>query len=680
MFDFFEKLFSSEFMPHGECYLWQPDILWLHVISDAVTALSFFSIPFALFYLMKKRQDLVYNRLLFLFGGFILLCGATHIMGIWTVWFGTYRLAGIIKMLTAVFSIATALVIWPNINWLVRFPSPIELQKVNVLLQDEIEERKQIERKLKKHREDLEEMVQERTKTLEMTNQILRSEVAHREEAERKSKKSEEQYHELFDKYRDLYENAPDMYLSVNEETQRIVECNQTLAEELGMDKSEIIDTPIQELYCAESYKKVQEVTREFKENGRVRNVELCVKRKDGSHIDVMLNASAVRDEQGNMVKSRSSWRDVTAVKMASQAVQDSVARMSAILETAADAIVTTDCSGHIESFNPAAECIFGYSAEEVINRNIKMLMPAPYRENHDTYMKNYLETGEAKIIGHGREVEGRRRNGEVFPMDLSVSEYEVDGERRFTAIIRDITERKQLQRIKNDFVSIVSHELRTPITSINGSLGAISAGTVGELSDIALKMVTIAQRNCERLIRLINDLLDIQKMEAGKYEIHPERIDMVELLGNAIEINNGFAEEHNVSLELVTPDAPCWVQADADRILQVVTNLLSNASKFSPPGSTVTLRADVREAVVRVEVIDQGHGIPKNAQGQIFQKFMQADSSTKRTKGGTGLGLSISKRIIELHEGQIGFESEEEKGTTFYFELPCFTPALQDS
>ncbi len=184
--------------------------------------------------------------------------------------------------------------------------------------------------------------------------------------------------------------------------------------------------------------------------------------------------------------------------------------------------------------------------------------------------------------------------------------------------------------------------------------------------------MANIARRNCERLIRLINDLLDIQKMEAGKFEIHPEPINIIPLLKNAMEVNYGFAGEHNVALELISDSDTCMVMGDPDRLLQVITNLVSNAAKFSPPHEIVTLRAASKEEVVRVEIIDRGKGIPEDARDQIFQKFVQVESAIRRSKGGTGLGLSISRRIVELHEGEIGFESEPGKETTFYFELPC--------
>jgi PAS domain S-box-containing protein len=237
-----------------------------------------------------------------------------------------------------------------------------------------------------------------------------------------------------------------------------------------------------------------------------------------------------------------------------------------------------------------------------------------------------------------------------------------------------DVTALKQVDRIKSEFVSTVSHELRTPLTSIRGSLGLIAGGVGGKVPDAVMTLVEIAKNNCERLIRLINDILDIEKIESGKIQLDLRETALKPLLAQALEANEGFGAEKNVSLRLHCPDETLQVLADSDRLTQVVTNLLSNAMKFSPPNETVEVHVSRAGLGVRVEVRDRGPGIPEEFRKRIFQKFSQADSSDTRQAAGTGLGLNISRAIIERLGGTMGFESEAGAGTVFFFELPLST------
>jgi PAS domain S-box-containing protein len=240
-----------------------------------------------------------------------------------------------------------------------------------------------------------------------------------------------------------------------------------------------------------------------------------------------------------------------------------------------------------------------------------------------------------------------------------------------FFSLGTDITELKRIDRMKTEFISTVSHELRTPLTSIRGSLGLIAGGVAGEAPEAVKNLVGIAKNNCERLIRLINDILDSEKIESGKMSLDLQVVDIKQLVQQALAANEGFAGQHRVTLLLRAPDEPLQVCIDSDRLTQVVTNLLSNAVKFSPPERAVEVRVSRVAQQVRVEVADHGPGIPEEFRGRIFQKFSQADSSDSRQKGGTGLGLNISRALIEKMGGQIGFSSEAGAGATFFFELP---------
>jgi signal transduction histidine kinase len=241
--------------------------------------------------------------------------------------------------------------------------------------------------------------------------------------------------------------------------------------------------------------------------------------------------------------------------------------------------------------------------------------------------------------------------------------------------VMRDITDSKAIERMKAEFVATVSHELRTPITSIRGSLGLIAGGVTGPLADKTRNLVEIALRNSDRLARLINDLLDMEKMETGKMQFELLHHSLTGLIEQAIEANSGYAQSFNIRFALQSAPA-ITVKVDSFRLLQVMNNLLSNAAKFSAPLSTVEIAIVDRIAmdgsrIARVQVTDYGPGIPEEFRARIFQKFSQADSSDKRAKSGTGLGLAICKAIIEQMGGRIGYETEVGVGSTFYFELP---------
>lgn len=375
--------------------------------------------------------------------------------------------------------------------------------------------------------------------------------------------------------------------------------------------------------------------------------------------------------EDGKPLLMSGTHADITDFKRAETALRDQAEHTQAILDNMVDGIITIDRVGNIDSFNPAAEHIFGYAADEVLGRNVKILMPSPYRDAHDTYLHNYQSSRVARIIGIGREVEGQRKDGSLFPMELTVSEISRQGAPFYVGMVRDITERKRVERMKNEFVSTVSHELRTPLTSISGALGLISSGTLGDLSTQAKQMLHIAHKNSQRLTHLINDLLDIEKLAAGKMHFDLQQQALMPVIEQAIEANRPYGTERGVSLVLKAEPAEHKVLVDTYRLIQVLSNLLSNAIKYSPADDTVEIEVQARRDTVRVSVYDRGPGIPPEFQPRIFEKFAQADSSDTRQKGGTGLGLAISKELIGRMGGHIDFATGGERGTVFYFELP---------
>ena len=340
------------------------------------------------------------------------------------------------------------------------------------------------------------------------------------------------------------------------------------------------------------------------------------------------------------------------------------------VLETIADAVITIDENSEIRSFNPAAELIFGYQLEEIIGENVSVLLPESERFSHQKYTDNSTLIS-PRIVNKSRDLVGRKKDGSQFPLELNVAPIKRGDKRGFVGVLRDITERKRIDKMKNEFVSTVSHELRTPLTSIRGSLGLVTGGAMGELSAPVSEMLNIASNNTERLLLLINDILDIQKIESGQMAFKFHSMDVMPFLQKVVDENRVYGEQYGIRFVLKSTVDDACVFADSDRLMQVMANLLSNAAKFSPQDDTVEINVAMHDERVRISVTDNGPGIPMDFHDKVFEKFTQSDSSDTRQKGGTGLGLSISKIIIEKHGGQIGFVSREGIGTTFFIELP---------
>ena len=405
-------------------------------------------------------------------------------------------------------------------------------------------------------------------------------------------------------------------------------------------------------------------------------NLAAATSRLQAGDLTVRVDAGSARDEFQALYMAVNAFaqNQQQATSQLENRVAAQTKRLSAVIDHVVDGIITISERGMVESFNPAARRIFGYGDAEVIGQNVKMLMPEPYHSEHDGYLDHYIKSSEKKVIGIGREVVGRRKDGSTFPMELAVSEVIIDNIRHFVGITRDITERKRIEQMQKEFISTVSHELRTPLTSIRGSLGLIMGGVAGELPEKAKSLLRIASSNSERLIDLINDILDMEKISAGKMHFDNVLTNLIPVVQQAVESNKGYADQLHVSFELDTgPDDVVMVSIDEKRMAQVMSNLLSNAAKYSPKNDRVEISIRAANDRVRICVHDHGNGILEEFKSRIFSKFAQADSSDTRQKGGSGLGLNITKAIVEQQGGSIGFDSDEGKGTTFYVDLPIW-------
>ncbi|MFT5852303.1 MAG: PAS domain S-box-containing protein [Colwellia sp.] len=405
-----------------------------------------------------------------------------------------------------------------------------------------------------------------------------------------------------------------------------------------------------------------------------VLNLAAAAKRLQNGDLTVRLDTSLVHDEFRTLYETINTFtiKQQEYTNQLQQEIDIQTSRLSSVIENVVDGIITIDEKGKITTFNQAARKMFGYQDSEVIGYNVKMLMPDPYHSEHDGYLHNHMTTGIKKIIGIGREVIGRRKDGSEFPLDLAVSEVKMDNSIHFIGITRDVTERKRIELMQKEFISTVSHELRTPLTSISGSLGLILGGVTGELSDKTRALITIANNNSERLIHLINDILDIEKISAGKMHFDFAIVNLIPLIKKSLEENKGYSTKLDVRYKFVTgTEKEINVRVDEKRLLQVMSNILSNAAKYSPSGGQVDIKVETINDNARISVHDNGKGIPENFKPKIFNKFSQADSSDTRKKGGTGLGLNITQAIVLQLKGSIHFDSDEEQGTTFYVDLP---------
>ena len=361
------------------------------------------------------------------------------------------------------------------------------------------------------------------------------------------------------------------------------------------------------------------------------------------------------------------------------------------VVDNLSACVISIDERGIIQSANPAVHSILGYSVEAVTGKNVAMLMPAPERDDHDGFIRNYLHTGEARIIGIGREVIGLHHNGSRIPLDVSVSEYFVGGKRFFTGILRDNRERKAILRdleeardhavqasnAKSEFLAAVSHEIRTPM---NGVIGMLDVLRLSSLNNDQHEMVDVIRESAYSLLHVINDILDYSKIEAGRLDIEQTSLQVEEVVEGVCAMLDRVATTAGVELTMfVDPRLPTVVLGDPGRLRQVLVNLIGNAIKFSA-GQTKRGRVSVRAQLIEkhddqgfldFEVTDNGIGMNAATVDKLFSPFTQADISTTREFGGTGLGLAISRNLVGLMGGTISVQSQPGTGSTFNARLP---------
>ena len=369
----------------------------------------------------------------------------------------------------------------------------------------------------------------------------------------------------------------------------------------------------------------------------------------------------------------------VLRYRVSTRSLEDREQRLRVLVSTAVDGVMIIDANGTVQEYNPACEQLFGYRADEVVGQNVKMLMPPPYREEHDEYLHRYRATGNKRIIGIGREVEGRRKDGTTFPMELSVGEARPGGQQVFVGIIRDITARKTAEQslriakeqaesashAKSQFLANMSHEIRTPMNAVLGYTQLIENDS--DMPDKFHRPLKAIHSAGNHLISLIDDILDLSKIEAGAMELDARDFDLGDLTEDVSGMFAMRCEQKGLTWQADVHIGERAVRADDRKLRQVLINLLGNSVKFTDRG-VISLKVEQSGQRYIFGVEDTGPGITEEAQKRIFEPFQQAEEG--EAKGGTGLGLAITKRHIELMGGSLSLESTPGDGSCFRFEL----------
>ena len=370
------------------------------------------------------------------------------------------------------------------------------------------------------------------------------------------------------------------------------------------------------------------------------------------------------------LLVSARSYSFEALVRRRTEELLHSEKRVQAILNNAADGILSVNIDKKIELANLAAGRLLGYAPNDLHGKDLTSIFAGAVSvEFFDQYISHH-HSNETQVF---QELNGVRADGSLIPLELAIASLRSEGQLLFIVMLHDLTERRRVDNMKGEFVSTVSHELRTPLTSIRGSLGLLLGGALGDMSDKAVKLLKLANDNAERLHTLINDILDFEKLEHGGMQFNMEAHVLSELIRRAVEFNLGYAEKFSVTLQLLPSAQLVEAEVDENRLIQVLSNLISNAIKFSHPRGVVEvgMNIDAQGKNARIFIKDQGIGISDEFKERIFSKFSQEDGAAGRKHAGTGLGLSLAKAMIEKMGGSIGFDSVAGQGTTFYLELP---------
>ena len=482
--------------------------------------------------------------------------------------------------------------------------------------------------------------------------------------------------------YRDLYENAPDMMAVVDLVSGSILECNQTLAEVIGRSKEEIVGNSFLELYASESIDAARQTSSAFIETGEVIRQERTLRRADGSTIDVLLQATPMRDATGKIVASRSTWRDVTQQKEAERALASQEALYRALIQAAPQVIWVADADGQVALLNKAWHEFSGLSDEESLGtRWAEALhpedLPDVLAKWERAYTRGETYSGECRFRAKNGSYETfifigtpvRDESGKIINW-VGINTNIADRVEAEIALQEAKDAAEYANRAKSEFLATMSHELRTPLNAIIGFSEILRDEILGTINGEQKELVLDIHTSGNHLLAMINDILDLSKIEAGKMELQLERFSVQEAVTEVNTVINALANQKQIQL-ILELDRDVLIEADKIKFKQILYNLLSNAVKFTDEGGKVTTKFEVSGSALLGSVTDTGVGMSPQDRGKLFQPFTQLDASSTRAHSGTGLGLSLTNRLIQLHGGKIWVDSELDEGSTFSFTFP---------
>jgi len=491
-------------------------------------------------------------------------------------------------------------------------------------------------------------------------------------------------------KYLDLYDNAPTMFMSVEYLTGKIIECNATLLKKTGFKRSEVVGNDILKLFHADCIDQAKKAFELFDETGVVINSELELNTVLGGKLPVLINSTAVRDEHGNILHSRSVLQDITELKQMQEELKQSEERYRAVANSAVDSIITIDCEGLVVGWNEGAKSTFGYNENEIIGLPVSLLIPGNYLELHHAGIERINNGGESHVIGQTVELQGKRKNEEVFPIELSLAKWHTSKDHFFTGILRDITQRKLVElellrakekaeesdRLKSAFLANMSHEIRTPMNAIHGFSDLLSDPDI-DLIDRDQFIESINQAT-KQLLHIITDIVDISMVEAKQVTIHKQIFDLRILLQETVAYYRLQAQGKNLNFTFqnLLPENLEKIVCDSRKLRQILNNLLENAIKFTEKGSIDLTVSKINNQLV-FEILDTGIGIEPSLQQLVFERFRQGENSLTRKFGGLGLGLSLTKSYVDLIGGEIQVESTPEQGSKFILKIPLETESV---
>ena len=441
-----------------------------------------------------------------------------------------------------------------------------------------------------------------------------------------------------------------------------LVEVNDLLLEATGYTREELIGKPVAMLYSKDNRTTATEI-RDLLRQGKSWQGETTLRNRDGSNCVTQTTVTPLLDANGRWIGSISARTDITSTTKL-------IARRDTAMtlhELRDDIWIVSEDNLELRYMNLAAKARFGWSTRPKNGQTVRDMAAERGCEDVLDACLRMMDIGDTYMTFNAT-ISGTNFEGSIKWLNKGT----VDG--RLLIMLHDITERLEQERLQADFISMVSHELRSPLTSIKGSMGLLLSKAAGQLPPKAEGLLEIAHRNADRLVLIINDILDMEKISSGRLDFELETADLSELVAESLRANATAHQRFGLQIKCHGVDTPTYIETDANRIIQVLTNLMSNAAKFSKPGGTVEISVDKTPESVCVSVRDEGMGIAPEDQHKIFQRFADMANSDRATKGGTGLGLSICKAIVEGLGGTIDFVSKEGLGTTFTFTLPVKT------